>query len=235
MSESAHLGPSCAEQPPAWGFDEAPAILPGAKQVPVRVAVIGEFNSGKTSLVNALLGAPVLPTSFTRHTAYPTVVRYAAKRRLCAEIAQRRRVPIAWDELDGLPLRHIRRLHVGVPLDRLRTLRVVDTPGLALCDEKLEARTRQICRYADTIVWCTPAMQAWKASELQAWLALPKSLRRRGVLAITFMDVLRSPGDAGRLMARLNADAAPFFSRIVTVSRGDIHPALSGATEAAGA
>jgi hypothetical protein len=235
MSEIAHLGPSCGEQRPAWGCDEAPAILAGAKQVPVRVAVIGEFNSGKTSLVNALLGAPILPTSFTRHTAYPTVVRYAAKHSLSAEIAQRRRVPTTWDQLDGLPLRHISRLHLGVPLDRLRSLRVVDTPGLALCGEPREARTRQICRYADTIIWCTPAMQAWKASELQAWLALPKSLRRRGILAVTFMDVLHSPGDAGRLMARLNADAAPFFTRIVTVSKGDIHPALSGAAEAAGA
>jgi hypothetical protein len=235
MSEIVHLGPSRGEERPAWGFDEAPAILAGAKQVPVRVAVVGEFNSGKTSLVNALLGAPILPTSFTRHTAYPTVVRYAAKRSLAAEIARRRRVPITWDQLDGLPLRHIWRLHLGVPLDRLRTLRVVDTPGLALCDEMREARTRQICRYADTIVWCTPAMQAWKASEQQAWLALPKSVRRRGVLAVTFMDVLRSPGDAGRLMTRLHADAGPFFTRIVTVSTGDIHPALSGAAEAAGA
>ncbi len=41
--------------------------------------MIGEFNSGKTALVNALLGAPVLPASFTTHTAYPTVVGFAAK------------------------------------------------------------------------------------------------------------------------------------------------------------
>jgi GTPase Era involved in 16S rRNA processing len=106
-----------------------------------------------------------------------------------------------------------------MPLDRLRTLRAVDTPGFALGDAAMEARTLHACRYADTIIWCTPAMQAWKASEEQAWLALSKTLRRRGILAITFMDMLRSPGDAGRLMARLNADAGHLFRKIVPAHR----------------
>ncbi len=71
-------------------------------------------------------------------------------------------------------------------------------------------------------------MQAWKASELRAWLALPRAVRQRGVLAVTFMDALRSSGDAGRLLARLHADAGPHFRRIVTFSSQGIVAAPAG-------
>jgi hypothetical protein len=213
--------------PPTAGLGEPPPRS-AAGERPTRIVVIGEFNSGKTTLVNALLGAAVLPTSFTRHTAYPTVVGFASKPTLRAELAGRRRVAVAWTAIDGAPAPHIRRLHVGMPLDRLKTLRAVDTPGFGLGDEDDEARTLRACRSADTVIWCTPAMQAWKASELRTWLALPPAMRQRGVLAVTFMDALPSKADAGRLLARLAADAGPHFRRIVTFSAHGILAAPGG-------
>jgi dynamin family protein len=236
MTETADLAPSLGKIRTAAGFasdfDEMPAPAAVARPKPVRVIVVGEFNSGKTTLINALLGAAVLPASFTTHTAYPTVVRFAAKPSLRAEIAQRRRVPAAWDQLDGVPAHHICRLHVGMPLDPLRTLRAVDTPGLGLGDEALDGRTLRSCRHADIVIWCTPAMQAWKASEQRVWLGLPKAVRRRGILAVTFMDQLRSPGDAGRLLARLHADAAPLFRGMITASAHALEPSLHAALAA---
>jgi len=233
MTETADLAPSLGKLRPAAGFasdyDEAPTPAAVVRSRPLRVVVIGEFNSGKTTLVNALLGACVLPTSFTTHTAYQTVVRFAARPSLRAEIAQRRRIPFDWDGLDGAPARHICRLHVGMPLDPLRTLRAVDTPGLGLGDECLDARTLRSCRSADVVIWCTPAMQAWKASEQRAWLSLPRAVRQRGILAVTFMDQLRSPSDASRLLARLSADAAPLFLRMVTATAHGLDPGLHAA------
>jgi 50S ribosome-binding GTPase len=242
MTETADLAASSGTIRPAAGvasaYGEALAPAAGVRPKRVRVVVIGEFNSGKTTLVNTLVGDAVLPASFTTHTPYPTVVQFAVKPWLRAEIAQRRRVPIAWDQIDGAPLHHICRLHVGMPLDRLRTLRAVDTPGLGLGDETVEARTLRSCRTADVVIWCTPAMQAWKASEQRAWLALPNAVRRRGILAVTFIDQLRCPGDATRLLARLHADAAPLFHRMVTASAHgidpDLHAAVTGDRHEAG-
>jgi hypothetical protein len=217
MQPAALVVPDRSGHPLTPGLGEPPVHL-GAKERPARIVVIGEFNSGKTTLVNALLGAAVLPTSFTRHTAYPTVVGFAGKPSLRAETHRRRRVAVPWSAIDGTRAEHIRRLHVGMPIGRLRALRAVDTPGFGLGDEEDEARTLRACRGADTVIWCTPAMQAWKASELRTWLALPRTIRRRGVLAVTFMDALPSSGDAGRLLTRLHADAGPHFRRIVTFS-----------------
>jgi dynamin family protein len=233
MTETADFAPSLGTIRPAAGFasdyGETPTPAAAVRRKPVRVVVVGEFNSGKTTLVNALLGAAVLPTSFTTHTAYPTVVRFSARPSLRAEIARRRRIPFTWDELDGAPRHEIRRLHVGMPLDPLRTLRAVDTPGLGLGDESLDARTLRSCCNADVVIWCTPAMQAWKASEQQAWLGLPKAVRRRGILAVTFLDQLRCASDASRLLARLGSDAAPLFRRMVTASAHGIEQDLQSA------
>jgi hypothetical protein len=202
-----------------------PCAGTGAADAPLRIAVIGEFNSGKTSLVNALLGAPVLPTGFTSHTDYPTLVRYAKRPSLTAEVAGRKRVPIAWERLAQAAPPGIRRLHVGMPLARLRAVQVIDTPGLGRCQDGSDRQALQACRGADVVIWCTPAVQAWKASEERAWLSLPRRLRERGVLAVTFMDAVGSAGDARRVMARLDAEAGACFGRIVAICS---HNSLGG-------
>jgi len=196
-----------------------PADSQGKRRRPARIVVIGEFNSGKTSLVNALLGSPVLSASFVTRTVHPTVVAFAAKPSFAAELAHRRRIRMAWDRLDHQLPQDTRWLHIGLPLERLRALRVIDTPGLGSGDDVCDEHTLGICRQGDTVVWCTPAMQAWKASEERAWLTLPVRVRQRGILAVTFEDAIVSPTDAERLLARLNADAASYFSRVVMASR----------------
>jgi GTPase Era involved in 16S rRNA processing len=200
--------------------EAAPAAAEGErKQAPARVVVVGEFNSGKTSLVNALLGSAVLSASFVTRTSHPTVVFFAAKPSFSAEIANRRRVRLAWDRRDQEPPQNTRRLHVGLPLERLRSLRVTDTPGLGAWEDDSDAHTLGICRHADTVIWCTPAMQAWKASEERAWLSLPARVRERGILAVTFEDAIARPAQTERLLARLNAEASPLFRRVVLASR----------------
>jgi GTP-binding protein EngB required for normal cell division len=45
----------------------------------LRVAVLGQFKRGKSTLLNALLGAPVLPTGVTPVTAIPTFIKAGPK------------------------------------------------------------------------------------------------------------------------------------------------------------
>jgi len=46
------------------------------------LAVLGQFKRGKSSLLNALLGEPLLPTGVLPLTAVPTVLRYGPERRV---------------------------------------------------------------------------------------------------------------------------------------------------------
>jgi hypothetical protein len=199
----------------AIGCPAVPADARSPPQRRTRIVVVGEFNSGKTTLVNALLGTPVLTPSVIAPTVHPTIVAFAGKPSLSAETSDRRRTPVASGRLDDeTTVQGVRRLHVGVPLACLRRFSVVDTPGLGLADGESDRRSLQACRYADTVIWCTPAMQAWKASEERAWLALPERVRMRGILAVTFTDEIASPSDVSRLMERLRAEAGPYFRKV---------------------
>src|ERR1035437_10332885 len=42
------------------------------------LACIGQFKRGKSTLINALIGGPVLPVGFIPVTAVPTVIRFGA-------------------------------------------------------------------------------------------------------------------------------------------------------------
>lgn len=52
------------------------------KEERFRLAVLGQFKRGKSTLLNALLGEPLLPTGVVPLTAVPTTLRYGPERRV---------------------------------------------------------------------------------------------------------------------------------------------------------
>jgi GTPase Era involved in 16S rRNA processing len=193
----------------------APHIRQVRCGAPWRVVVIGEFNAGKTTLINALLGEALLPTSVVANTRLVTVVSFAASARMSLEHFDRTRATIDRAMLARPAAQVARRLHIALPHAALKTLCLIDTPGLAAGDATIEHHIHRALSRADVVVWCTPAMQAWKATEQTIWLGLPERIRSKGILAITFADAIGSSGDAARLIARLNAEAGPYFAGIV--------------------
>jgi GTPase Era involved in 16S rRNA processing len=182
------------------------------------VAAIGEFRSGRSSLVNALLGTAALPASFKVQIPYPVVISYASRPSLAIELIDRRRVVTDWDGVSRAPAHGVRRLHLGLPASELRSMRLIDTPACTSDGALLDERVLGLCRRADVVVWCTPAVQAWKASEQDAWLALPRRIRQRGILAVTYKDLIPSERDFSRLSTRLSVEAAQHFAEVVMVA-----------------
>jgi hypothetical protein len=186
------------------------------------VAVIGDSKSGKSSLINALLGAAALPTGFRHDIRVPVLITHSPKPSLVLEFVDRRRVATDWVAITRIPIDNIRRVRLGVPIGLLNTYRLVETPGFATGCDDLDRRTREACRRSNAAIWCTPAVQAWKASERDAWLSLPRRLRKRSILAVTYKDAIPSERDAERLRARLRADAGPYFSSIVMIASTEV-------------
>jgi hypothetical protein len=182
------------------------------------VAAIGEFRSGRSSLINALAGMAAVPTSHRVQVPYPVLITHAARPSLALELIDRRRVAADWDSVGGALSHSVRRLHLALPADALKSLRLIDTPAYDTERCARDERVLAACRRADAIVWCTPAVQAWKASERDAWLAMPKRMRERGILAVTYRDLVPSEQDLRRLATRIRAEAGPHFSAVVMVA-----------------
>ena len=103
------------------------------------VAVIGRVSSGKSSLLNALLGAPILPTGVLPVTAFPTRLRRGREARLRVAYANGRTDTTTIDRIgefvaeEGNPgnEKRLTRLLLEYPSTTLPAdVTFVDTPGL---------------------------------------------------------------------------------------------------------
>ena len=117
---------------------------------PLRVAVVGRVSSGKSTLLNALVGRRVAATAVgecTRTTAWYRYGRYSTAR-VVLRNGTAVTVPMphhgALTELP-VPATDVERLEVTENLQPLRELTLVDTPGLASAGRPdLSARTERL-------------------------------------------------------------------------------------------
>ncbi len=103
---------------------------------PARVAVIGRVKAGKSTLVNALLGQRVAPTAVSECTQVVTWFHYGQPQRVEMRLRDGSvsEVQLAPDgmlprEL-GVPVAAVDSLHVYLANDALRSMTLIDTPGI---------------------------------------------------------------------------------------------------------
>jgi tRNA U34 5-carboxymethylaminomethyl modifying GTPase MnmE/TrmE len=185
---------------------------------PLRVALLGELNSGKTSLANLLARIECLPAAVVSHTRVPTLLYFAHEPEIwiVRESGQRERLRADRQLLEPSTF----RVEVGLPSPRLRTVQFLDFPGFG--DPRSAAPAVDLAfHHIDAVLWCTVSTQAWKESERTAWSRLPTRLRTHGLLVVTHRDLLRKLSDPQKVLTRLRRDASSPFRDIVMVSTGD--------------
>jgi len=181
---------------------------------PLRLAVLGEINAGKSSLANLLAGIESLPTAVICNTTIPTLLYHAREPEVFVAHHGGRRERLKGDQAPSQ--RSIFRIEVGLPAARLRALQVLDLP--ALSDVRGGPEVDLALHRVDAAIWCTMSTQAWKESERVAWSMLPTRLHRRGILVSTHCDLLHEAADRHKLLARLREDVGTSFRSIVLLS-----------------
>src|SRR5690606_29257260 len=134
--------------------------------------VLGEFNHGKTTFVNALLGDEVLPVGITPTTAAINHVIHAEGPRARAVLAEGGEEALEvhslsdWITVGGARARDVAYVEVGYPADILReNITLVDTPGVNDLNEQRAEITYGYVPRADAVIFLLDAGQALKDSE----------------------------------------------------------------------
>jgi hypothetical protein len=185
---------------------------------PLRVAICGEINSGKSSLANLLAGIESLPTAILSNTRIPTLLHYAAEPEIWTVRPNGKRARLRNDR--AMPREEIFRIDVGLPSQRLQAVQIVDLPGLV--DPRSGFPEIDLAaHHVDAAIWCTMSTQAWKESERSAWSLLPPRLSNRGLLVATHRDLLHNPRDCEKLLGRLRDEVGTSFAGIILVSTSE--------------
>ena len=144
------------------------------------LVIVGEFNSGKSALINALLRAPVLEEGVTPTTAKITKVHYGE---------QNRRIQLDQDTVEQL-----------YPADFLRNISIVDTPGINAVLREHERMTKDFIPRSDLILFVTSADRSFTESERQ-FLESIRAWGKKVFIVLNKADLLRTPNEIAEVIA----------------------------------
>ncbi|WP_437590563.1 dynamin family protein [Sorangium sp. So ce1000] len=138
------------------------------------LVVVGEFNHGKTTFVNALLGASILPVGVTPTTAVIHHLEYAAEPRAEVVYASGERAGLPFEDVRAFTVGgersasagEVKFLEVGYPAELLRERVVlVDTPGVNDLSLQRADITYSYIPRSDAVLFLIDAGQPLKESE----------------------------------------------------------------------
>jgi small GTP-binding protein len=182
------------------------------------LVVAGEFNSGKSSFINALLGERVLPEGVTPTTDRINRLRYG---------------PEVTESLVEAFL-----LDRTYPADILRELTVVDTPGTNAIIRRHEELTRDFIPRADLVLFVTSADRPFTESE-RGFLEQIREWGKKIVFVINKIDILTTPEERSQVIEFVRQHAQALVGetpRLFALSARDAQRARAdGSTEAWGA
>jgi small GTP-binding protein len=181
------LGIALSGIPPAE--PDASALRDSTRQLDdfFLLVVVGEFNAGKSAFINALTGARVLEEGVTPTTATIQLLRHGDR---------------VADELDASGIRL-----VSAPVDLLREVHVVDTPGTNAVIREHERLTLDFVPRADLVLFVTSADRPFTETE-RAFLDVIRDWGKKIVLVVNKVDILERPGELEQVLAFVRDAAA---------------------------
>jgi len=142
------------------------------------VVIIGEFNSGKSAFINALLGARVLTEGVTPTTAQVNLLQFG---------------------VDATRYERSPHLHViSAPVDLLREIHIVDTPGTNAVIREHEAITAEFVPRSDLVLFVTSADRPFTESERQ-FLESVRKWGKKILMVINKIDLFDTAAQLGEV------------------------------------
>lgn len=150
------------------------------------IVVVGEFNAGKSALVNALLGAKVLQEGAVPTTTSVTLVKYGEQ---VQQATNRNDLAV-----------------VSYPLDLLTEINIVDTPGTNAVIRKHEELTRDFIPRSDLVLFVTSADRPFTESERQ-FMEHIREWGKKIVMVVNKRDLLEDDHSFEQVRAFVESNA----------------------------
>ena len=151
------------------------------------LVIAGEFNSGKSSFINALLGERVLPEGVTPTTDRINILRHGP------EVSELLRAAYL-----------LERTH---PADVLREINIVDTPGTNAIIRRHEELTRDFVPRSDLVLFVTSADRPFTESE-RGFLEQIRQWGKKIVFIVNKIDILTRPEEREEVVRYVSEHAA---------------------------
>ncbi|MFD2093079.1 dynamin family protein [Blastococcus deserti] len=116
----------------------------------LRIATLGRVSSGKSTLVNALVGCRMAPTDASECTRVVTCFRYGEQPSATACLQDGQRIPLPEPRFDGSPPElppdtpGLAYVEVRAPADPLLEVTLIDTPGVSSANSDVSERTHDL-------------------------------------------------------------------------------------------
>jgi small GTP-binding protein len=171
------------------------------------LVVAGEFNSGKSSFINALLGERVLPEGVTPTTDRINILRHG---------------PSVTEQLREAYL--LERTH---PAEVLRELNIVDTPGTNAIIRRHEELTRDFVPRSDLVLFVTSADRPFTESE-RAFLEQIREWGKKIVFIVNKIDILARPEERDEVLRYVEKNAVGLLAESPRVFAVSAREAIEG-------
>ncbi|MDR2100028.1 MAG: dynamin family protein [Campylobacteraceae bacterium] len=159
-----------AKMLPSKELKEAINKLKTRAEEPMKVAITGQFSSGKSTFLNALLAKNILPTGITPVTSKVNYIRYGSEFSLMVKYKDGRESFHGVESIKSFTdqrnsVEDIDYLTLYAPLELLKHIVFVDTPGLNSQSFSDTETTEAVLKEVDGIIWLSLIDNAGKMSE----------------------------------------------------------------------
>lgn len=189
---------------------------------PMRVAITGQFSSGKSTFLNALLSKNILPTGITPVTSKVNYIKYGDELKIKIRYKDGREEYQSIEHIAKFTdqrgvVEEIEYLTLYVPLELLKTVEFVDTPGLnsqAITDT---TTTQKVLKEVDGIIWLSLIDNAGKLSEAKVLREYLNEYQNKSLCVLNQKDKFTKE-QVEQTTNHVKKSFSEFFSDVIPIS-----------------
>lgn len=190
---------------------------------PMEVAITGQFSAGKSTFLNALLSRNILPTGITPVTSKVNFINYGEEYKLkityysgAQEFAPIESIADFTDQRQH-EMKDIKYLTLYAPMDILKDISFVDTPGLNSQSQSDTETTRKVLRDVGGIIWLTLIDNAGKLSEAEVLEEYMQHFKNKSLCVLNQKDKL-TPEQVETTTKYVSEKFSKYFAKVVPIS-----------------